>query len=940
MKNFIGNLSIGTKVLTSALVIGLLPFFVMAFYAWQSSQVTLQQAAFNHLTAIREAKKVEIKNFFTTNITEAQVLGETVAMLYEREHHIMVIEQAYKTTQLKQYLDKVLEDTESFAQSPHVSSILNSFKPIEDNIQIDEKAMQAYQELLNYQELYILNMAGDITYSTIKKVKQGQSVYDDSNNKMLAKAFEQGQKITSIQDFSFHQVNGKAQYLAFISAPVKHNEQLIGVVVLSIPPKVINQIINLRETMGESEETYLIGRADGEITYRSNRQIKSKDKKTQGVKKDGQDIQKALTGERGIMLKVGSTGEIEISTYSPIQIHNLDWVLITTASLEKTLTEMSDNKDSDFFHYYIQSHDYHDLFLIHPQGQIFYTVAQEKDYSTNILNGKYANTHFAEAVKKALVTQQIQLSDYAAYAPSNNEPSAFLVIPIIKNNQPLLVVALQISDKALNAITGQREGMGERGEVYLVGQDNLMRSNSLLDAEHHTVKASFANPEQGAVDTVSSRAGQAGEVGVMITKDYLGNAVLSAYAPLQINDKVQWVILAEMDEVEALASVNTLQSWVLLIAGICIVMILWLAYLLANNIKKPLQQVVEVVHKIADGDLAVKIAKGNRSETGQILDAMRNMNGRVSTVLNNVQDKANALVSASEELSATSQSMSQGATEQAASVEQTSASLEQMSSSITQNTENAKVTNTTAQQSSKQAEEGGNVVSHTVDAMQNIAKKIMIIEDIAYKTNILALNAAIEAARAGEHGHGFAVVAAEVQKLAENSQTAAQEIRKSAANSVDVAKHAGDLLEHIVPSIQKTAELVQEIASTSEEQAIGVGQINNAMGQLDQSAQQSASAAEELAATAEEVNSQAMHLKQLIGFFNLSQDLATEQKIQDELITINKDVTDNTVIDSSHNTRAKQSMAKPSLHSKPTQVPLSHVQHVHVHPNEKDFERF
>jgi methyl-accepting chemotaxis protein len=176
-----------------------------------------------------------------------------------------------------------------------------------------------------------------------------------------------------------------------------------------------------------------------------------------------------------------------------------------------------------------------------------------------------------------------------------------------------------------------------------------------------------------------------------------------------------------------------------------------------------------------------------------------------------------------------------------------------------------------ATKASTEAQEGGESVRNTVDAMKQIAGKISIVDDIAYQTNLLALNAAIEAARAGEHGKGFAVVAAEVRKLAERSQIAAQEIGELAGSSVQMAERAGHLLDEMVPTIKKTSDLVQEITAASKEQSSGVGQINGAMGQLNQATQQNASASEELAATAEEMGAQSEQLQQLMTYFRLEQ---------------------------------------------------------------------
>jgi len=379
-------------------------------------------------------------------------------------------------------------------------------------------------------------------------------------------------------------------------------------------------------------------------------------------------------------------------------------------------------------------------------------------------------------------------------------------------------------------------------------------------------------------------------------------------------------------------------------------------YILFNKlVLNKLKLLLSVISKVSDGDLQCRAAGSSSDEIGKANSSINDLVEQIQKVFMDVKQGTLNLSNASQQVNETAESLSQTSTEQAASVEETSAALEQMGASIQQNAENAKTTDNLATSTSMQAKEGGAAVKETVDAMSTIASKISVIEDIAYKTNLLALNAAIEAARAGEHGKGFAVVADEVRKLAERSQNSAQEISELAGSSVKVAERAGKLISDMLPNIQQTADLVQEISAASDEQAASVEQLNSAVEQLDKAAQHSASSSEELAATSQEMHGQVNLLTAVVDGFDLSGDANESQTdtkihVQDKVVLsenteneINKPVeiketpkaNPPKIKQPQANTKFKENVIEMT---KETKVPAAIDSDEPI--NEKDFERF
>jgi signal transduction histidine kinase/DNA-binding response OmpR family regulator len=584
------NMKIRTKLLVVAIAIGFTPVIIIGGVALFESRNALSNQAFAHLESVRELKKTQLEAFFIERKNDMHVLLDMVANLKQNAIQKLQAVQHNQKLQLEWYFQERLHDAHTLSKNHSLAEAVAKFHSVihteehkdhkdqkhnalaekhEHHALEEETDWQSIEAIFGdelkqagqeYDDLFLIAKDGHIVYTVKQGPELGRNVLGDLlKNTHLHQAFQKGLSGVAIQDFAPYEP-ANDQYMAFIAAPIFHHDELIGVCIFSLSPTAINAIVQNREGMRKTEGTYLMGQLNGQTRYRSNRVLKGKEARI-GDKKSGAEIDKALKGQSGIVIKTGSTGDLEMGAYAPLQITDINWGIFTTIKFEEVLVPMLIGEQKDFFGHYALQYGYSDLFLIHPEGEIFYSVEHESDYQTNILNGRYAKSGLGQLIREVLETKQFGMSDFAPYAPSNDKPAAFFAEPLLHKGKIELIVALQVNDSEINGIMQQRAGMGKTGEAYLVGSDKLMRSNSYIDPDHHSITASFANPSLGMVDTEASRAALAGETGQKIIKDYRHTIALSAYTPIKVGNTT-WALIVEIDKAEEFAPIVQLE-WLL-----------------------------------------------------------------------------------------------------------------------------------------------------------------------------------------------------------------------------------------------------------------------------------------------------------------------------------------------------------------------------------------
>ena len=874
----LNDIKMKPKLITLFLIAGLIPVAIVGFWSNFQAKNSLMDKTDQQLVSMRELKKKQIESFFDERKGDMGVLMETVSVLRKEAFDKLEAIQLSKKTAIETYFDDMFMKMSMFAKSKDVSMLYDGLvvyhndmnTPATGNYDVSTQKYQQIWETLGapikefyeasgvYDVFLLCAKHGHVMYSAAKESDLGENIahgkYKDSGlGNLWAKIVNSGK--SSIVDMApYAPSNGDPAM--FAGYPIKNKSgSVTGIIAFQLPLVQINKVMTTRYGLGKTGESYLIGadklmRSDSFLDPK-NHTVKASFANQDKGRVDTEASQIALAGKSGQDVILDYNGNPVLSCYEPLNIMDLSWAIITEIDVAEAFSPQ-DAQGEYFFEKYAQIYGYYDLFLINSDGYCFFSAAKEADYQTNLANGKYADSGLGKLFRKLINSKEYGMADFAPYAPSNNEPAAFIAQPVLHEGEVEIVVALQLSLEAINGIMQQREGMGETGETYLVGPDKLMRSDSFLDPANHTVKASFANPSTGSVNTEATKLALSGKEGTKIIKDYNGNTVQSAFTHLKVGD-VTWALISEIDESEVLRPVKALRNSIIIVGFIIALIVAAGAYFIAQMISKPLLKGVEFASAVAKGDLTVEIDVDQKDEIGILAQALKDMVTSLREIMRELADTTNNLSGSSEELSSVSTQMASSAEEMDAQSDTVAAATEQVSASVSTVASAAEESSSSVSNIATMTEEMSSTFANVAESAKQTAGNVqqMATDSDSISTGISSVAAAIEEMTASLNE--VAKNTHQASRVSQSANQATDEITEKMDGLVNASKQIGK----VVGVIKDIADQTNMLALNATIEAAGAGEAGKGFavvaGEVKELAKQSADATDEISGQIEQI---------------------------------------------------------------------------------------
>uniref|UniRef100_UPI0040576960 methyl-accepting chemotaxis protein n=1 Tax=Candidatus Electronema sp. TaxID=2698783 RepID=UPI0040576960 len=808
------------KLMALLLMVGTVPYLINAVLDYWSVSTALEARAQQQLESVRELKKKEIVSYLQERHSDMVTLSDIMDGLHSEAIAKMYGFEASKKQAIERFLNKRFADAKVFAVGLSTVSALQELKQAfrEEGGRTGGSMWNGYKEKYDpmfkeygavhgYEDIMLVSADGDVVYSSGEESDLGQnlvkgSLKDSGAGRVFAKALKE----TSLEDYSAYAPANNQQVL-FIGTPVKSDGQTVGAVIIQIPPKDINDIVQEREGLAPSYESYLVTGTKENPRLASDRIVKQG---KIGDPKPGENSEQVLSGKAGHFFQVGSTGVLELTTYRPLSIPGVNWGLITTGFLTEILVPKGAGDSEDLLQKYAKAYDYYDVYLTDPEGNCFYTVKREGEQDKNLFkDSQYKDTSLSKLLASVAQNKRVMMADYAYYAPASR-PVAFIAAPIIDKDKVIAMVALRITNTVLQAYMDEKTGLGETGETFMVGaEDKRPRSDS-----RKGLKLLQENP----LKTILVDEAISNDQGIFThSVDYVGDAIIGAATKLRLDKELgtsfDWVLVSKIDTEEALQAVTDARNRAIFTGIILLAAIAMMAWFIGGLFAKPIVSIAEVVRQVAaERDLTLNVPVASGDEVGQMAAQFNEMLVELNKSFREVEQVSQKVASNAQDVAGRASANRDRAEIEVKQSEKTRELLETMGSTAQQVAQGAK-----AQQDS--AQKSQHTIAELLQSMNTVSSAVIKqskeAETVTDRVGAMGQTGAMVVATSNEQGKMVMQVTASMNEITAAVRNMGQAINNATSQGQESLKAANMgrvAVENTVAGMRAIAESSGQIS--------------------------------------------------------------------------------------------------------------------------------
>jgi len=572
-------------------------------------------------------QKKSLEDYFSERTRNLENLVNNVQVQQQEVFARMATIKRLKKKEVEDFFNLNLNTASAFVGSPQQKKAFSEFES--EGLSAFKRYERFYTNWIgkrDFDSLMIVNPAGRIIYSNDKVIKSGVLLKSKIGSPELA-AFVSGSKGTSFTDFGQSSLRNNSA-VAYFSAPVKNNGNVTGVVLFSMSTRSLDDIMFDNIGLGETGESYLVGR---DRMFRSNSRLFDEDiVVSPAFLVDTLSVDEAIEGKSGDEVLINYRGEYVLSSYVATEVAGMTWALLVEIDLSEAMAIKLEGAEQNYFATFADTYGYPDLYMIDPDGYVFYSAKQQADYQTNILSGPYAESGFSKTVEQVIDKGVMAVGDYSHYEPAGEKVTAFLAKPVIDNDKIQMIIALQIPIDQISAIMKKHGALSESGDTYLVGADKLWRTESLQTANYN-VKSTLLNPEV-LVDTKPVQDALAGKSGTERVTNGAGIQVLASWAPFVFHD-LHWAIINEVSQAEVGKPVAQLFKTTTTMAVASVLAVLFLSFLISGGITKQVGSIMKAMGKVEEGDFDTRADVVSKDELGAMASSFNQMIGNTKSMI-------------------------------------------------------------------------------------------------------------------------------------------------------------------------------------------------------------------------------------------------------------------------------------------------------------------